>query len=197
MQGSEQVSPSGCVRHRYASVDDYMAKMRAQGLECRIVEQSEGAEGVPDGCDANGIERTLLVMCNAAANGTGAADGGRAAYAVGNGNVVEFTAPDGNPGGIHIAVSEHCHYLVFPDPEGYAGRQEKAGFECARVNESADIYGITPVCKEFMSGEAQRDAGLELTRTIYFNCTLPDGKANIFPVYQTANGSYAFFGELK
>jgi len=191
--GNERTSPSGCVRRQFSGADDYIAKMKTQGLTCKVVETAVGAEGIPEGCDANGIARTLLISCF---TDSGFQEG-RAAYETSGAGVVEFTAPGVETGKMRIPVSEHCRYLVFNDPGEYAGKQEMAGFQCMLTNESNDIYGITPVCREFMYGEAQRDAGLELSKTIYFNCTLSGNMTNMFSVYQTANGSFVFFGELK
>jgi hypothetical protein len=183
---------SGCLRKQYGGMESYLQSLRLKGLECKVIEQMDGAEGIPDGCEASGLTKTFLLACDSS-NGTDA----RTAYETGGGGVAEFVSEEGETKPMHIAVSEHCHHVVFDEPFWYAEKQEMAGFSCEKLNESGTIYDMTLVCKEFMYREAQSDAGMELVKTIYFDCAFGDGKRNTFPVYETAVGRYVFFGELK
>lgn len=181
-----------CPRKGYLNLESYLSRLKARGLDCRVIETIEHVEGVPEGCDPSGLARTYLLVCEVA-GGTDA----RTAYGTSGGGVAEFLDEEGETKAIHIPVSEHCHHLVFDEPFWYAEKQEMAGFDCTQLNESETIYDMTLVCKEFMYKEAQRDAGTDLVKTIYFTCVFDDGKTNTFPVYETADGRYVFFGELK
>ncbi|MFH1294838.1 MAG: hypothetical protein ABIH90_02755 [Candidatus Aenigmatarchaeota archaeon] len=187
---------TGCPRRTYRDPSSYMEWLRSQGFECSVIESTKTIGGVPEGCDDSNVVRTLFISCK------GNVTTYRTAYETEDGGVMEFTQAESaesvnNANKNAAEVSEDCYYLVFDEPFGYADKQEMAGFSCDEVNTTTNVYDITLICREFMQTEAQRDAGLELTKTTYFNCSFDDGKNNLFPVYETADGRYVFFGELK
>lgn len=204
MEGAPPIAFNSCPEHTFGDTNAYIAWLRSQGLECEVVRYAEEVGGIPNDCDWSRFHKSIFIICHDGKNFSY-----RTAYETLDGDIIEFppeegggSAPGENGGGggseeNHIQVSSHCFYMLFDDPFWYAQKQQNVGFNCTLANESSEIYGMTLVCREYLMEEAQKDAGMELVGTMYFECYYPDGKSNVFPVFETADGRYVFFGELK